>query len=131
MFKRSILTVSSAIILCGCTMGSVTEASVEVSSVINKSYQGYATWYSTGNRTASGAKFDPEALTTAHRKLPFGTVLRLTNLENGSSIKVVVNDRGPFKKDKELDVSRGVAKALGFQKKGKAKLGIEILHQPQ
>jgi rare lipoprotein A len=112
-------------------MGSVTEASVEVQSVINKTYQGYATWYSSGLRTASGEKFNPDGLSAAHRKLPFGTVLRLTNLENGNSIKVVVNDRGPFVKGKEIDVSRGAAKALGFQAKGTTKLGIEILQQPQ
>lgn len=112
-------------------MGSVTEASVEVQSVINKTYQGYATWYSSGYRTASGEKFNPDGMTAAHRKLPFGTVLRLTNLENGNSIKVVVNDRGPFSKGKEIDVSRGAAKALGFHAKGTTKLGIEILQQPQ
>jgi rare lipoprotein A len=97
---------------------------------LNIIYQGYATWYQTGHFTASGQRFHPDKFTLAHRTLPFGTELKLTNPENGNSIKAVVNDRGPRAKNRHYDVSRGVAKALGFKKKGVAKLHIQIIRQP-
>jgi len=114
-----------------CASRSTASIPEENRLVINRTYQGYATWYSSGRKTANGSKFDPNAMTVAHRKLPFGTILVLTNPENGNSIRVIVNDRGPFKKDKELDVSRGVADVLGFQKKGLAKLRIDVLQNSQ
>lgn len=112
-------------------MGSVTAYPLEDQEVINKTYQGYATWYSSGSRTASGEKFNPDGFSAAHRKLPFGTVLRLTNLENGNSIRVIVNDRGPFVKKYEIDVSRGAAKELGFRHRGVTKLRIEVIEDPK
>ena len=102
----------------------------KVPTELNTIYQGYATWYQTGRFTASGQKFYPDKFTVAHRTLPFGTELQLTNPANGNSIKVVVNDRGPHKKHRHYDVSRGVAKALDFKKRGVAKLNIELLRQP-
>ena len=102
----------------------------KVPEELNIIYQGYATWYQSGHLTASGKKFYPDKFTVAHRTLPFGTILKLTNPENGNSIKVVVNDRGPHRKKIHYDVSRGSAKALGFIKKGVTKLHIE-LQQPQ
>ena len=86
-----------------------------------------ASWYSQGTRTASGQRFDPNGPTVAHRTLPFGTKLKLTNPENGKSKIVTVNDRGPFVKGLGLDVSRGVAQELGFIRKGKTKLNMQVL----
>ena len=76
---------------------------------------GTASWYGAyhhGRRTASGEVFDMNALTAAHRTLPLGTRLRVTNLSNGKSVDVRVNDRGPFIRNRIIDVSRGVAVAL-------------------
>jgi rare lipoprotein A len=98
------------------------------SSVTNaEPYHGKASWYDKGRITANGKKFNPDKYTVAHRTLPFGTMLRLTNVKNGNTIEAIVSDRGPFVRTKELDVSSGAAKALGFFHSGTAKLLIEVL----
>jgi rare lipoprotein A len=77
-----------------------------------------ATWYGNelrGNRTASGEVFKPDGLTAAHRSLPFGTCLLVGNPKTGKSVKVRVNDRGPFTKGLSLDVSAGAAQAIGMR----------------
>jgi rare lipoprotein A len=74
-----------------------------------------ASWYGDelrGNRTASGEKFNPDGLTAAHRTLPLGTCLVVGNPRNGKSVKVRVNDRGPFVKDRVLDLAAGAARAI-------------------
>jgi rare lipoprotein A len=76
-----------------------------------------ATWYGNehaGNRTASGEIFNPNGLTAAHRTLPFGTCLRVSNPKTGRSVAVRVNDRGPFTKGVSLDLSHGAARAIGM-----------------
>ncbi|MCZ8185559.1 MAG: septal ring lytic transglycosylase RlpA family protein [Beijerinckiaceae bacterium] len=80
-----------------------------------------------GRKTASGERFNPGALTAAHRTLPFGTKLKLTNVQNGRSVIVRINDRGPFVRGRMLDVSRGAASALGFVGQGTARLKVEPL----
>ena len=77
-----------------------------------------ATWYGqehAGKRTASGETFNPEGLTAAHRSLPFGTRLRISNPKSGRSVSVRVNDRGPFTKGVSLDLSHGAAQAIGMR----------------
>jgi rare lipoprotein A len=77
-----------------------------------------ATWYGqelAGNRTASGERFNPNGLTAAHRSLPFGTCLLVSNPKTGRSVKVRVNDRGPFTKGVSLDLSHGAARAIGMR----------------
>ncbi|HET9936975.1 MAG TPA: septal ring lytic transglycosylase RlpA family protein [Methyloceanibacter sp.] len=77
-----------------------------------------ATWYGNelaGNRTASGERFNPNGLTAAHRSLPFGTCLRVSNPKTGRSVSVRVNDRGPFTKGVSLDLSHGAARAIGMR----------------
>lgn len=89
-----------------------------------------ASWYGPsfhGRRTASGQVFDQERLTAAHKTLPFGTKLRVTNLRNGRSVLVVVNDRGPFIRNRQLDVSLGAARRLGLVRPGTAPVLIERL----
>lgn len=79
---------------------------------------GRASWYALHSRTASGERMNPAALTAAHRTLPFGTRLKVTNKNNGKSVVVRINDRGPFIKGRVLDLSRGAARQLGFVKSG-------------
>jgi rare lipoprotein A len=77
-----------------------------------------ATWYGNelrGHRTASGEMFNPEGLTAAHRSLPFGTCILVSNPHTGKSVKVRVNDRGPFTKGVSLDLSAGAARAIGMR----------------
>lgn len=86
----------------------------------------YATRYN-GRRTASGQHFNSNALTAAHRTLPLGTRVKLTNPKNNRSVIVKVNDRGPFVKGRDISVTRRAAKTLGFTRAGVAQLEMETL----
>lgn len=80
-----------------------------------------------GRRTASGQHFNNKAMTAAHKTLPFGTKVKLTNPKNNHSVTVTVNDRGPFVKGREISVTRAAAKQLGFTHAGLAQLEMETL----
>ena len=98
-----------------------------------KVWSGVASWYGfdfQGQATASGQPFDGMLATAAHPWLPFGSLLRLTDLTTGRSQLVRVNDRGPFVDDRDLDVSYIVAQRLGFLAQGVARLQIELLREP-
>jgi peptidoglycan lytic transglycosylase len=89
--------------------------------------EGLASYYGDalrGNLTASGERFDPEILTAAHRSLAFGTCLRVENTGNGRSVRVRVNDRGPFVKGRVVDVSEAAARALDFVRQGVARVRL-------
>ena len=91
--------------------------------------EGMASVYSKdfdGKRTASGERYDSRALTAAHRTLPLGTQIRVTNLDNGKSVRVRVNDRGPHVSGRIVDLSSSAAAALGFST-GVARVRIEVL----
>jgi rare lipoprotein A len=91
---------------------------------------GQASWYGAqfANRpTASGTPFDPEKLTAAHRKLPLGTKVVVTNLHNGRSVMVTINDRGPYWGNREIDLSYRAARVLGMVQRGVARVKIEPL----
>ena len=85
---------------------------------------GKASYYKSGHRTANGERFDPHGYTAAHRTLPFGTRVLVTNLDTGISVIVRVNDRGPFIKSRIIDVSYGAAKVLGITATGVATVKI-------
>lgn len=92
--------------------------------------EGIASWYGAefaGRPTASGERFDPSKLTAAHRSLPFGTLLKVSNLYNGKSVVVRVNDRGPFVTGRVLDVSRAAAELLDMISTGTAPIKAEIV----
>jgi len=94
--------------------------------------EGMASWYGRefdGKPTASGERFDMNALTAAHRTLPLGTTARVTNLDNGRETVLRVNDRGPFVKGRILDCSYGAAKELGFSGAGLARVRIEVVER--
>jgi rare lipoprotein A len=80
-----------------------------------------------GRKTASGERYSSDALTCAHRSLPFNTVLKITNPKNGNSVIVKVNDRGPFSKGRQLDVSYAAAKELGMLRAGVLPMEVQIL----
>jgi rare lipoprotein A len=88
---------------------------------------GIASYYWQGQRTASGAYFNPDGLTAAHRTLPFGTRVRVTNLSNGRSVNVTINDRGPFIGGRIIDLSRGAAGVIGMTGQGLARVHMEVL----
>ena len=87
---------------------------------------GGASWYSLpGNRTASGDRMNPSAMTAAHKSLPFGTKVRVKDQRTGKSILVTINDRGPFIKGRIIDLSKAAATKLGFRNAGHTKVCIE------
>lgn len=91
---------------------------------------GIASWYGEdfhGKYTANGEVFNLNALTAAHRTLPMPSIVQVTNLENGRSIRLRVNDRGPFVRNRIIDVSRRAAQLLGFEAQGTAKVRVKIL----
>lgn len=95
---------------------------------------GLASWYGRkfhGKKTASGERFDMNALTAAHRSLPMNCYIKVTNKDNGKSVVVRVNDRGPFHGNRVLDLSYGAAKAIGITKKGVGNITIERVNAPQ
>lgn len=88
---------------------------------------GLASYYSEGRKTASGERFDPSELTAAHRSLPFGTRLQVTNVKTGRSVVVRVNDRGPFVQGRVVDVSYSAAQALGMVNTGVAAVKVSVV----
>ncbi len=91
---------------------------------------GIASWYGDkfhGRRTASGERYNMHAMTAAHRSLPFGTKVRVINLENNRRVIVTINDRGPFVKGRVIDVSKRAADMLGMRRAGVARVRIEVL----
>lgn len=91
---------------------------------------GVASWYGRffqGRTTASGVPYNEDALTCAHRTLPLGSVLRVTNLRNHRSVIVTVNDRGPVPRDRVIDLSRAAAEDLGFSERGLAPVKVELI----
>ena len=92
--------------------------------------RGIASYYGKkfhGRRTASGERFNMHELTAAHRTLPFGTVVRVKNLNNGREVRVRINDRGPFKKGRIIDLSRAAAKKLNMIEAGVAPVRIKVV----
>lgn len=93
---------------------------------------GIASWYGKdfhNKRTANGEKYDMNTLTAAHRTLPLPSIVRVTNLENGRSLVLRVNDRGPYAKNRIIDISKRGAQLLGYQMQGTAKVRVELLEK--
>lgn len=98
-----------------------------------RSRVGIASWYGEecqGSPTASGETYNMNGLTAAHRELPLGTEIRVTNLKNHRSLNLRVNDRGPFIPGRMLDVSRAAARLLGFSGEGIARVRLQVIHLP-
>jgi rare lipoprotein A len=93
---------------------------------------GTASWYGSdfhGRRTANGETYDMNAMTAAHPTLPMPTIVRVTNLDNGRSVIVRINDRGPFAEDRIIDMSRAGAQELAFENKGLARVRVTVLRE--
>ena len=116
-------------VLAGCVTPSNPPPVEQAQASASRAYleEGIASYYGEGmegERTASGEKLDSKALTAAHRTLPFGTCLRVVNMENGRSVQVRVNDRGPFKAGRVLDVSLAAARRLELVGRGLARVRL-------
>ncbi|MGF1593777.1 MAG: septal ring lytic transglycosylase RlpA family protein [Kiloniellaceae bacterium] len=107
--------------------------SSEPQEAVAATFTGLASWYGPrfhGRLTASGETFDMASLTAAHPHLPFGSRVRVTNLANGRSVVVTINDRGPYVKPRIIDLSHAAARRLGFVDDGLAKVRLEVLDPP-
>ena len=104
-----------------------TNAAISPSSGSGRSFSGMASYYGneSGSKTASGQRFNQNALTAAHRTLPFGTKLRVTH--GGRSVVVTINDRGPFIRGRVLDLSTGAARAIGLTSAGVGRVTAEVV----
>ncbi len=103
--------------------------SAERTAAVRQAQSGMASYYGTesGSHTASGARFIPSAMTAAHRTLPFGTQVRVTNKSNGRSVVVTINDRGPFVRGRVIDLSTGAAGVIGMKGAGVAPVTLEVV----
>jgi rare lipoprotein A len=109
---------------------SMPQQAQQIASNRRLSFQGIASFYGrefAGRPTATGERFNPEAMTAAHRSLPFGTRVRVTNARNGRSVVVRINDRGPFIRGRVIDLSTGAARSIGMINSGVAPVKIEVL----
>nr|WP_246518595.1 septal ring lytic transglycosylase RlpA family protein [Ancylobacter lacus] len=119
--SRATLGATSLIVIClSATPGAAAEKRLGSAS-------GMASYYGYGGRTASGEHHNAAAMTAAHRSLPFGTHVRVTNTANGRSVVVRINDRGPFVRGRVIDVSTAAADALGFRRRGVARVDLAVI----
>ncbi len=121
------LALAAALLLAAGTLGCATTRGAALS---RQQQVGIASYYAHahhGRRTASGETFDMDAMTAAHRTLPFGTRLRVTNLANGRRAVVRINDRGPFKGKRIIDLSYAAARELGMVGDGTARVRLEVI----
>ncbi len=103
MFKSKVLRLSALAV-----------AAFLVSNASARASCGTASWYHEGSRTANGERYRPDGITAAHKKLPFGTRVKVTHQRTGRSVTVRINDRGPFIRGRIIDLSRGAKRALGM-----------------
>jgi rare lipoprotein A len=119
-----------SIVLAGACTQLKAPATSPTSMERHQTETGKASWYGKahhGQRTASGERFDMHALTAAHRTLPFGTIVRVTDLRSRKFVNVRINDRGPFRRDRIIDLSYAAAKKLGITERGTARVEITAI----
>ena len=122
----------SALAFAGCSHAPKPQPSPEPGAV-GATETGEASYYGTefeGRKTASGERYHADVLTAAHRTLPFGTRVRITNLDNDRAVEVRINDRGPHRKGRIVDLSRSAARAIGMLGAGIAQVRLEVLELP-
>jgi rare lipoprotein A len=127
--RLELLPILLGIMLAGSCAQRKAPSSSAASTERHRTETGRASWYGKahqGKLTASGEPFDMHALTAAHRTLPFGTIVRVTELKSGRSVNVRINDRGPFRSDRIIDLSYEAAKKLGFIARGTARVEIAV-----
>ena len=113
----------AAALICGAFLSVTGFAGISEARMIS----GYASYYKSGMRTANGERFNPMGLTAAHRSLPFGTRVQVTNVKTGKSVVVRINDRGPFVRGRIIDLSLGAARVVGLNRSGVARVKVVVL----
>ncbi|HSE48248.1 MAG TPA: septal ring lytic transglycosylase RlpA family protein [Terriglobales bacterium] len=130
--RRGLATILATVCLAANLMAGPVTTGSSSKEVTSKPYQvGRASWYGKqfhGRSTASGEPYDMFQFTAAHRQLPLGTWVRVTNLRNGRSITVRVNDRGPYVGNRIIDLSYGAAQMLDLRARGTEKVRLDIVN---
>ncbi|MFN0265347.1 septal ring lytic transglycosylase RlpA family protein [Tepidamorphus sp. 3E244] len=119
--------VRAALVAAGVAFVAVGGGAIEADAA---TYQGVASWYGKahhGRKTASGERFNMNAMTAAHKSLPFGTKVKVTNKRSGRSVVVRINDRGPYAGGRIIDLSRAAAQRLGLMQSGTAPVSVTIV----
>jgi rare lipoprotein A len=135
-FQSMALAIAGVMILAGCaTTGQANSKKQDMPQYAVKDVEhGKASWYSIrsnrGTKTASGERLCDRGATAAHKTLPMGTKVRVTNEVNGKSEIVTINDRGPFIRGRIIDLTVGSAERLGFRQRGVAPVKVEVLGHP-
>ncbi len=127
-FIFSALAIS--VLLAGCFGSSSGRHSPHGPYTNGQVFKGMASWYGpgfNGKLTASGERFRQNELTAAHKTLPFGTIVRVTNLQNARTVEVRINDRGPFVKGRIIDLSKGAAQQLNMIRTGVVPVEVRVL----
>jgi rare lipoprotein A len=131
---QAIFLLMLPLFLTGCMGNNTQENDLSVTPTIDGAFQtGTASWYGAeyhGRPTASGELFDRNAMTAAHKELPFQTWVEVTNLENGRKVTVRINDRGPFVEGRIIDLSEKAAEELGMKLAGIAEVSLKIVNEP-
>lgn len=125
-----IFTLLALVFLAGCSSTPITDSAKTSQYSQSHSLTGQASWYGSkyhGKLTASGEKYNMRAYTAAHKTLPFGTIVRVTNTNNNKTVDVKINDRGPFVKGRVIDLSQKAFEKVGATNKGIVTVKIEIL----
>ncbi len=118
------------LIVAGCGGTAAADKSSHPAHGVGSVQKGKATWYGGkfhGHKTASGEIFDKHSMTAAHRTLPFGTIVKVTNLKNGRSVTLRINNRGPYGKGRIIDVSEAAARRLKMVSAGVVPATVEVL----
>ena len=113
---------ATAAAFCVCFL-----SSLAIPAPADAAMRGIASYYKSGKRTANGERFNPMGLTAAHRSLPFGTKVRVTQVKSGRSVVVRINDRGPFVGGRIIDLALGAAKVIGLNHSGVARVQVDVL----
>ncbi len=130
MTVRTRTAVAAAALACALFSGPGGTATAGEAAEVVQTSDGVASWYGGkfhGRKTANGERFDKNALTAAHRSLPFGTRVRVTNARSGEAVVVRINDRGPYAGERIIDLSRGAAAQIGIVGAGVGQVELEIL----
>lgn len=113
--------VAVGVIVAASAQGALADSKKSIATSGMASYYGYS------GRTANGERHSAQAMTAAHRSLPFGTMVKVTNQSNGKSVVLRINDRGPFVRGRIVDVSTAAAESLGFRRQGVAKVTLAVM----
>lgn len=124
-------TVCAAMLLTAAAAGQADPAAAQSARAADRQV-GEASWYGPGfhgRETASGERYDQNAMTAAHRRLPLGSVVKVRNLENGREVTVEINDRGPYAKGRVIDLSRAAARRLDMVEDGVARVQVQVVRR--